>query len=88
MSYSPWGHKESETTERELMNSPFLSSPSHTHIQTHTDTHTCTLHVWSSTQRTYTLSEVWQVNFAVEAGTRHAFGQLLSWSLESVAPTT
>ena len=39
MSYSPWGHKESDMTERELMNSPFLSSPSHTHIQTHTHTH-------------------------------------------------
>ena len=85
MSYSPWGHKESDMTERELMNSPFLSSPSHTHIQhththtqTHTDTDICTLRVWFSTQRTYTLSEVWQVNFAVEAGTRHAFGQLLS----------
>ena len=86
MSYSPWGHKESDMTECELMNSPFLSSPSYTHIQTHTHTHTqthtdtdtCTLHVWFSTQRTYTLSDVWQVNFAVEAGTRHAFGQLLS----------
>ena len=40
MSYSPWGHKESETTERELMNSPFLSSPSHTHTYKHTQTHT------------------------------------------------
>ena len=60
------------------MNSPHL----------HTHTHTHTLDVWSSTQRTYMLSEVWQVNFGVEAGAGHAFGQLLSWSLESVATTT
>ena len=42
MSYSPWGHKESDMTERELMNSPFLSSPSQTHTNTQTQTHTDT----------------------------------------------
>ena len=42
MSYSPWGHKESDMTECELMNSPFLSSPSQTHTNTHTHRHTQT----------------------------------------------